>query len=80
MARNTCKYREKIGGKTVGFGITNDLDRREQEKKTKDPRIHLTKEGRKTSKDAAREWEKKKTEDWKKTHGRLPGKNKQIGG
>jgi len=80
MDRNTYKYREKISGKTVGFGITKDIDRREREKKNKDPRIHLTQEGRKTTKDAAREWEKQKTEDWKKSHGRLPGKNKQLGG
>ncbi|MCK4719311.1 hypothetical protein KAU08_01555 [bacterium] len=78
--RNTIKYRQKIGRKTVGFGITKDLERREQEHKAEDPRIHLAQEGHRTTKEAAREWESEQTDKWKRHHGKLPPKNKQRGG
>ena len=38
-------------------GITNDLDRREQEHQQKWPRGHIKQVGRKTTEDAARDWE-----------------------
>ena len=34
MARKTYKYHFKIGNRIVYTGITNDLDRREQEHKS----------------------------------------------
>ncbi len=60
--RNTYKYHFKIGYKIVHSGITDDLERREQEHQQKWPRGHIKQVGRKTTEDAAREWE----EDQKK--------------
>lgn len=58
--RDTYKYYFKKGNKIVHGGITNDLERREQEHQEKWPKGHITQVGRKTTEDAAREWEKKK--------------------
>jgi predicted GIY-YIG superfamily endonuclease len=57
--RNTYKYHFKVGNKIVHGGITDDLDRREQEHKQKWPKGHIVQVGRKTTEDAAREWEKR---------------------
>jgi predicted GIY-YIG superfamily endonuclease len=78
--RSTYKYQQKIGRRIVGFGITKDFERREQEHQREDPRIHIVQEGRKTTEEAAREWEKQRITDWEKLRGRLPGKNKRQGG
>lgn len=56
--RDTYKYVFKVGNKIVYGGITNDLDRREQEHKQKWPGGHIVKVGRRTTEEAAREWEK----------------------
>ena len=56
--RDTHKYHYKIGNKIVHSGITNDLDRREQEHQQKWPKGHIKQVGNKTTEDAAREWEK----------------------
>ena len=56
--RNIFKYHFKIGNKIVHKGITNDLDRRETEHQQKYPEGHIKQEGRKTTEDAARQWEK----------------------
>ena len=58
--RDTYKYYYKIGNKILHGGITNDLERREQEHQEKWSKGHITQVGRKTTEDAAREWEKKK--------------------
>jgi len=58
--RGTFKYYYKIGNKIVHGGITNDLERREQEHQEKWPTGHITKVGRKTTEEAARQWEEKK--------------------
>ena len=58
--RDTYKYQFKIGGKIVHGGITNDLDRREQEYLIKQPNGHIKQVGRQTTEDAAREWEEEK--------------------
>ena len=58
--RDTYKYYYKVGNKIVHGGITNDLERREQEHQDKWSNGHITQVGRKTTEDAAREWEKKK--------------------
>jgi len=58
--RDTHKYGFKVGNKTVHSGITNDLDRREQEHKQRWPNGHIVKVGRATTEEAAREWEKTK--------------------
>ena len=55
--RDTFKYHFKIGNKVVHGGITNDLDRREEEHQQKWPSGHITQVGRRTTEDAARKWE-----------------------
>lgn len=58
--RNTYKYHFKVGNKIVHGGITDDLERREMEHQEKWPKGHIKKVGRKTSEEAAREWEEEK--------------------
>ncbi len=58
--RNHYKYQYKIGNKIVHGGITKDLERREQEHQQKWPKGHIKQVGRKTTEDAARDWEKDK--------------------
>ena len=58
--RDTCKYYFKKGNRIVHGGITDDLERREQEHKQRWPNGHIFQVGRRTTEDAAREWEKKK--------------------
>jgi predicted GIY-YIG superfamily endonuclease len=55
--RDTYKYHFKRGPKIVHSGITNDLERREQEHQRKWLRGHIKQVGRKTTEDAARKWE-----------------------
>ena len=56
--RDTYKYHFKVGNKIVHRGITNDLDRREEEHEQKWPDGHITQVGRRTTHDAALEWER----------------------
>ena len=58
--RDTCKYQFKVGNTIVHGGITNDLDRREQEHKQKWPKGHIRQVGRRTTEEAARKWEQDK--------------------
>lgn len=58
--RNYSKYQFKVGNKIVHGGITKDLERRELEHQQKWPGGHIKQVGRKTTEDAAREWEKDK--------------------
>ncbi len=58
--RDTYKYYFKKGNRIVHGGITDDLERREQEHKQKWPKGHIVQVGRKTTEDAAREWENDK--------------------
>ncbi len=60
--RDTYKYHFKIDNKIIHSGITDDLERREQEHQQKWPKGHIKQVGHKTTEDAAREWE----EDQKK--------------
>ncbi len=55
--RDTYKYHLKIGNKIVHSGITDDLERREQEHQRKWPKGHIKQVGHKTTEDAARDWE-----------------------
>lgn len=55
--RDTYKYHFKIGNKIVHGGITNDLDRREQEHQQKWPSGHIKQVGNRTTEEAARRWE-----------------------
>jgi len=56
--RNTYKYHMKIGSKIVHRGITNDLERREDEHNQKWSNAHIMKVGNKTSHEAALKWER----------------------
>ncbi len=58
--RDTYKYLQKIGNEIVHGGITNDLERREQEHKQKWPGSHIKQVGRATTREAALEWERDK--------------------
>ena len=58
MARNTYKYHFKKGHKIVHTGITNDLERREEEhKRVYGENGHIAQVGRATTLDAALRWE-----------------------
>ncbi len=56
--RDTYKYQFKVGNKIVHSGITNNLERREQEHKQNWPKGQIEQVGRRTTEDAARKWEK----------------------
>ncbi len=58
--RDNYKYDFKIGNKIVHSGITNDLNRREQEHKQRWPNGYIAKVGRATTEEAARKWEETK--------------------
>lgn len=58
--RTFYKYQFKIGNKIVHVGITEDLERREQEHQRKWPKGHIKQVGHRTTKKAARTWEKDK--------------------
>lgn len=55
--RTTYKYHMKEGNKIVHRGITDDLERREEEHQQKWPNAHIKQIGRKTTEEAARKWE-----------------------
>lgn len=57
--RKTYKYHFKIGNKIVHGGITNDLDRREQEHQQKRgwKSGHIKKVGNISTEEGARQWE-----------------------
>ena len=56
--RGIYKYHFKRGNKIVHRGITNDLDRRELEHQADyGEKGHITQVGRRTTHDAALEWE-----------------------
>ena len=55
--RDTYKYQFKIANKIVHEGITDDLNRREQEHQRKWPTGHIKQVGHKTTEEAARQWE-----------------------
>ena len=57
--RDTYKYHFKVGNKIVHSGITDDVERREQEQNRKWPTGHIVQVGRRTTEEAAREWEEK---------------------
>lgn len=58
--RDTYKYVFKVGNKIVHGGITDDLERREQEHQQECPQGHIKQVGRKTTEEAARKWEEEK--------------------
>ena len=56
--RDTYKYHFKDGNKVIHRGITDDLERREQEHLQHFGRGHLKPIGRRTTRDAALNWER----------------------
>ncbi len=75
--RDTYKYEWKKGNKTLSYGITNDLERRESEHQREVPGSHLRNIGNASSEDGARDWEKTRNETYLRQHGKLPPKAKQ---
>ena len=57
--RDTYKYHFKLGNKIVHTGITNDLDRREQEHQRRQgwAKGHIVQVGNRTTPSAALTWE-----------------------
>ena len=58
--RDTFKYDFKVGNKIVHSGITQDIERREEEHQQRWPKGHIVKVGTATTEKAAREWEETK--------------------
>lgn len=56
--RDTYKYHLKDGRRIVHRGITNDLKQREQEHQAGYPRSQIRQVGRRTTHEAALEWER----------------------
>ena len=58
-SRDTYKYHLKRGNKIIRSGITNDLDRREDEHQREfGEDVHVKKVGRATTREGAKDWEK----------------------
>ena len=57
--RNTYKYRYKKANKVLHSGITDDLERREKEHQRRWPGGHIVQVGRRTTRAAAEEWERR---------------------
>ncbi len=55
--RDTYKYQVRVGRKIVHGGITDDLERREQEHQEEWPGAKITQVGNLTTEEAARKWE-----------------------
>ena len=59
--RDTYKYHLKRGDEVIRSGFTNDLDRRKKElQREYGPDVHIHQVGKRTTREDAREWEKKK--------------------
>ena len=56
--RDTYKYHVKQGRQTVHRGITYDLRRREAEHQSEFPASRIEQVGRRTTRDAALQWER----------------------
>lgn len=56
--RDQYKYHFKKGHKIIKSGITNDLERREEEHQEQNPEGHIKQVGRRTTEEAALNWEK----------------------
>lgn len=68
MNNDTYKYHFKKGNKILHTGITNDLERREQEhKRDLGGNGHIKKVGRKTTHDGALKWEREQAKMGKPT-------------
>jgi len=61
--RDTYKYVFVVGNKIVHYGITKNLERREQEHQQRWPEGYIMQVGRCTTEGAAREWEREWEEE-----------------
>lgn len=57
--RDTYKYHFKVGNRIKHSGITKNLERREEEHQQIWPSGHIKQVGRRTTEEAACEWENK---------------------
>ena len=75
--RNTHRYELKQGRQVVYRGITDDLERREQEHRDEGKRFtHLHPVGPAVTRDGAEKWEEQALESFRKSHsGRNPRYN-----
>ena len=69
--RDTYKYHFKLGNRIVHTGITTDLDRREKQHRRASglKNGHIEQVGRRTTRPAALEWERRQREREKPTEG-----------
>ena len=66
--RTTYRYNLKEGHKIIHTGITNNLERREQEHQQKyGDKVHIKQVGVRTTKEAALEWEEEQRQQGKPT-------------
>lgn len=56
--RDTYKYHLKTGRQIIHRGITDDLSRRKHEHQINHPRSRIRQVGRRTTREAALEWER----------------------
>ena len=75
--RDTIKYQIKDGNEIVYYGITNDLERREQEHRSEGMDFtSIEKIGNVTTRDAASDWEEERIKHYMSQHsGRRPRYN-----
>ena len=80
--RDTYKYILKDGNEIVDYGITNDLERREQEHRSEGLKFtKMEKVGIATTREAAGAWEEASILHYKDTHGgRRPRYNQNDSG
>lgn len=66
--RDTYKYHHKRGNKILHTGITDDLERREQEhRRAFGQGTHIKQQGRRTTREAALGWEREQRKKGKPT-------------
>lgn len=83
MERDTRKYKlVDKNGKSLYYGITNDLERREVEHRNDGKKFdQMVQVGRATTREAALNWETVTIQDYKDSHrGRLPKYNQNDTG
>lgn len=80
--RDTYKYILKDGNEIVDYGITNDLERREQEHRNEGLKFtKMQKVGIATTREGAGAWEEASIQHYKDTHGgRRPRYNQNDSG
>lgn len=62
VTRATYKYRFKVNGEVVYWGITSDLERREREHRRRWPDGHIEQVGVATTHEEAWNWERQQAE------------------